>query len=195
MQITAIGFFVLAVLQLNWACSRTSPDRSPARATPQGLAQNRPNIDEQKAVAAATRDAREKYGSLEKYSVVACDGGGFWHIFLEPKDPALTPRGILYHIAKGTDFVLAHRDFVVDRRSAALASGDRKQVTKDEAVAIANRDGVGAYGTLDDLDMTVCELSGFWAVLFSPKEGLLGGGPEYFIDKETGRILDKKYYQ
>ena len=50
-------------------------------------------------------------------------------------------------------------------------------------------------GSLAGYRVMVCELGNVWIVGLSPDRRLDGGGPEYVIDKRTGNILDKKFYQ
>jgi len=65
-----------------------------------------------------------------------------------------------------------------------------------KAIDISNEDAVKAYQSLESYNVIACELTRVWRVVYELKEtGLVGGGPEYLIDKETGNIIDKKYYQ
>ena len=69
-------------------------------------------------------------------------------------------------------------------------------IDKEKAVSIAKEDAIKAYGLLDDYNIILCEQTHVWRVIFELKDpGLNGGGPEYVIDKKTGRILHKRYYQ
>jgi hypothetical protein len=69
-------------------------------------------------------------------------------------------------------------------------------IDKETAITIAKEDAQKAYGTLEMYNMHVCELNQTWRVIFELKDSSRdGGGPEYVIDKRTGIILHKTYYQ
>ena len=63
-----------------------------------------------------------------------------------------------------------------------------------EAVAIAKKDAQ-RLPDFSEKEMTVCELRIFWRIIYSPPPLINGGGREYLINKRTGQITDKKYYQ
>lgn len=68
-------------------------------------------------------------------------------------------------------------------------------VSKETAVLIAKGDASQAY-TLSAYDIRTYEQSTAWRVVFELKEpGVDGGGPDYLIDKETGKILSATYYK
>jgi len=58
-----------------------------------------------------------------------------------------------------------------------------QQIGREEAVAIANEDAAKSYRSLDSFMVVACELARLWVIIYD------GGGPEYFIDKESGAVL------
>jgi hypothetical protein len=59
-------------------------------------------------------------------------------------------------------------------------------ISKEAAVTIANEDVLKDYNSLNAFKIVVCEQSIFWRVIYD------GGGPEYVIDKSSGRIIKKQ---
>jgi hypothetical protein len=60
---------------------------------------------------------------------------------------------------------------------------DKKQISKEEAIVIANEDAGKSYPSLRTFKAVACNYENMWLVIYD------GGGPEYFIDSESGRIL------
>ncbi len=56
-------------------------------------------------------------------------------------------------------------------------------ITREEAVAIANKEVVKAYGSLDRFKVVACEQEIFWRIIYD------GGGPEFVLDKVSGKII------
>lgn len=59
-------------------------------------------------------------------------------------------------------------------------------ISKEAAVDIANEEVTKDYQSPSAFNVVVCEQSLFWRVIYD------GGGPEYVIDKTSGRILTKQ---
>lgn len=59
-------------------------------------------------------------------------------------------------------------------------------ITKEAAVDIANEELLKDYQSPSAFNVVVCEQSLFWRVIYD------GGGPEYVIDKTSGRIIRKQ---
>ena len=73
---------------------------------------------------------------------------------------------------------------------------DVAMTNKEKAVANAKQDAVKAGFSLKIYEIVVSEEPKQWGILFQLKDKTLtGGGPEYVIDKETGKIIDRKFHQ
>ncbi len=59
-------------------------------------------------------------------------------------------------------------------------------ISKEAAVDIANEEVTREYQSANAFNVVVCEQSLFWRVIYD------GGGPEYVIDKASGRIIKKQ---
>jgi hypothetical protein len=59
-------------------------------------------------------------------------------------------------------------------------------ISKDAAITRANEDALKEYKSLTGFRIIACEQSIFWRVIYD------GGGPEYVIDKVSGRIIKKQ---
>ena len=69
-------------------------------------------------------------------------------------------------------------------------------ISKEEALRIAHQDASQIYQDLSIYDVTATSEDGNWHVsylLADPR--LVGGGPDYVIDGETGKILSFRYGQ
>ena len=154
------------------------------------------DANREEALRLAKENATKTYGSLEKYNVFVCEQPVFWRVLLEPKDTRANQKGVAYLISKRKSWIVNSHEFPLpsDGTSKERLPGEGVS-DRDGAVAIAKKDAIAAYDSLAPYDLAVCELTKVWIVVYSLKEGLNGGGPEYVIDKRTGRILDKKYYQ
>ena len=72
----------------------------------------------------------------------------------------------------------------------------KSTISRQQAVAIAEVDGLLAYGDLDKFTLEVSLQEDGWHVdywLRIPRHA--GGGPHYVIDVATGAITFKKYTQ
>jgi hypothetical protein len=58
-----------------------------------------------------------------------------------------------------------------------------KGITRNQAVKIANQEALKSYKSLNDFKVVPCEQEIFWRVIYDE------GGPEYLIDKRSGRIV------
>ena len=79
----------------------------------------------------------------------------------------------------------------------AELSGPCKEsvISKETAVLIAKGDAVENY-TLSVYDIIAEEKPDGWRIVFKLKDpGVRGGGPDYLIDKKTGKILKATYYK
>ena len=73
-------------------------------------------------------------------------------------------------------------------------------VTSDQALKIAQADGVQAYGNLTRFRVEITLEDDGWHVkhFIQQRNGsrfLTGGGPHYVIDAATGDIVRKTYFQ
>lgn len=164
----------------------------------QAKQQKSPETDKEAAIVIAKEHAIKAYKSLEAYNIIPCEQGEFWRVFFEPKNIRINQRGAEYVISKRDGKVVSQHELhltVTNSVNKENSSPQSMNVKKENAVAIARRDAFKAYGSLSSYDLWVCELTEMWSVVFSPKSGLNGGGPEYLIDKKTGQILHKRYYQ
>lgn len=69
------------------------------------------------------------------------------------------------------------------RQQTGQQSNGKSPISKEEAIAIAKEDAVKTYGSLDDSNVVACEQRTLWLVIVD------GGGPEYYIDKDSGKVL------
>lgn len=154
-------------------------------------------IDREDAIRIARERAATSYGSLERYNIVPCDQGVFWRVLLEPASPSSDREGIEYVISKQGGRIISQRELPLLTTSSVDGEESSRSVStsREDALAIARRDAAQAYSSLESYNVTACELTNVWRVIYSPEGGLDGGGPEYVIDKRTGRIINKRYYQ
>ncbi len=69
-------------------------------------------------------------------------------------------------------------------------------ISKETAILIAKGDALREYNKLSDYDITVEDQPNAWRIVFKLKDpGMVGGGPDYLIDKKTGKILKAAYYK
>ena len=69
-------------------------------------------------------------------------------------------------------------------------------VSRQQAIAIAEADGLRAYGNLDKFTLEVSLQDDGWHVdYWLRKRRVAGGGPHYVIDATTGGIVSKRYEQ
>lgn len=79
---------------------------------------------------------------------------------------------------------------------ARAASQKADMVSQEAAISIAKADANQVYRSLEQYNIVTYKEAKMWRVIFELKDpGLDGGGPEYLIDKETGKILHKAYYK
>lgn len=161
------------------------------RSTQSSTAQD---IDKAAASGIAKESAVQAYGVLDGYAVVPCEDDLLWRVFFDPTEADASNGGLEYIIVKRGGRIISHRKLPLVGPNYRQTS-PTSEINKTQAIAIAKKDGVKAYGSLEHYRVTVCELSKAWAVIYSPARGSNGGGPEYVIDKRDGRILDRKYYQ
>jgi len=83
------------------------------------------------------------------------------------------------------------------RPEQVVKDPSRARISRDQAIAIAERDAIVAYPRLHDgrYDLKVGFDAGRWHVAWELKPGIVGGGPTYVIDAESGEILQKSYEQ
>lgn len=152
-------------------------------------------ITEQLAIKAAREDVEKEYGKSDQFTIIPCAQDEFWRVFFEPRNSALNTSGAEYLIDNKTGAIISKHELPLGAGTNFERSPERSAISREEAVTIARKDADNAYGSSTTLSLTVCELSSVWRIIYSPRQGLNGGGPEYVIDKTTGKILDKKYYQ
>ena len=69
------------------------------------------------------------------------------------------------------------------------------RISQDTAILIAKGDSCGNYA-FEKYDIHVYDEQNAWHLVFELKDSALhGGGPDYRIDKETGKILQVTYYK
>lgn len=69
-------------------------------------------------------------------------------------------------------------------------------VTAAAALAVAEADALAAYRDLSGFTIRIQRFSDGWYIAFELTDQTLnGGGPYYVIDRHTGQIVRKKYYQ
>lgn len=161
--------------------------------------QNINKSDEKPAITIAKDDFVKTHGSLETYNIVLCDRGLFWLVLFDPQEAHVDGIGVEYAISKQPMYIVESRSISLasptSRSKSETVPRESDGITKEQALDIAKRDAVLAIGSLSKHDLTVCELSRAWLIVYSPKEGLSGGGPEYVVDKNTGKFLDRRYTQ
>jgi hypothetical protein len=151
-------------------------------------------IDSEKAIQLAREHAAKAQIDTSRYIATACEVRLMWRVYLEP-----AAGGDLWEYAvtkQGGGRVLTTKKWSASAnvsRSAEAGSG-AATIGQADAVAVAKKDAQ-RVSDLSKHQMTVCELKSFWRIIFSPPPLMDGGGPEYLIDKSTGAITDKKYYQ
>lgn len=153
-------------------------------------AQN-PDIDKTSALNIAKQHAEQTYGSVEAYSTVVCEQPLLWRVFFDPKNAT---SGLAYFVSKRGGMILGHRKLPLGEQNNEETPAT-SEIDRNEAIAIAKKDAKNAYGSLVRYQVIVCELRKAWIVIYSLNPVFDGGGPEYEINKGTGDILDKKYYQ
>ena len=149
------------------------------------------DVDKASALNIAKQHAEQNYGSVEAYSTVVCERGLLWRVFFDPKN---TTSGLAYFVSKRGGMILGHRKLPFGEENNQETSAT-SEIDRNEAMAIAKKDAKKAYGSLVRYQVIVCELSKAWIVIYSLDPRFDGGGPEYVINKRTGDILDKRYYQ
>ena len=195
MKTTIISLIACALIQSCGSANGTLQKQSRSQAV-QNKAVNGSGLDKDAAIKVARDNAAKIYGSLEGYNLVSCEQAGIWRVFLEPRNTSGSREGLEYIISKRGGTIINQREVPLAPVSAANEkSTSKSELNKEDAVAVAKKDGMEGYGSLASYDLVVCELAKVWIVVFFPKEGMDGGGPEYVVDKASGRILDKKYYQ
>ena len=81
------------------------------------------------------------------------------------------------------------------KETISASSSPEAVISKDTATLIARRDAFHDYD-LSEYDVRVEEQPSAWKVVFKLKDrNRFGGGPEYQIDKKTGKILHVAYYK
>ena len=73
---------------------------------------------------------------------------------------------------------------------------DAPQLSRDDALRIAEADALRAYGDLSIYRVEVAETVRGWEVQYRiDRPRMAGGGPSYLIDPATGAIVWKRYCQ
>jgi hypothetical protein len=68
-------------------------------------------------------------------------------------------------------------------------------ISQDTAILIAKGDSCGNYA-FEKYDIHVYDEQTAWHLVFELKDsGVHGGGPDYLIEKRTGKILHVTYYK
>ncbi|HVF51361.1 MAG TPA: hypothetical protein VNA19_14845 [Pyrinomonadaceae bacterium] len=162
--------------------------------------QNGDAIRKDAAIAIARADATKNQVPLGDYNTAVCRTKQAWYVIFEPAAPN--------HNGALKEYIIdSYNGVLLNARQVSLGRPDRAEVkaenvfvpielSRDEIINISNRDTIEAYQSLEPYNVITCELAETWLVVYELKDtGLVGGGPQYFIDKKTGDILSKIYYQ
>lgn len=152
------------------------------------------------AISLAQEEASKSYGALVEYDAKACETAEEWYIIFDPKSQSYNGGIIEYVIAKHGGTILKTRKILpvntIGDEPEERKSSAHTEVKREEAIRISYRDAATAYKSPERYNVTACELTRAWLIIYELKNtDSVGGGPEYFIDKTTGNILDKRYYQ
>lgn len=83
-----------------------------------------------------------------------------------------------------------------ERIAMSGSSNTQTVVTREQAVEIAMADAARVFRNLDDYRATATLDGGQWHVTLELKDpNAQGGGAVYVIDRSSGAIVSKKYYQ
>lgn len=156
-------------------------------------------INKDAAVFIAREDALKAYGSLSKYKVAACEQRDKWLILFEPDD--MTQDYLLeYLISKrGGGWVLWKEKISQGRTDIGKrgedAAGGLAAISAESAISVTQKDADVSSEPPEHFNITACELSQAWFITYEPEGAAMGGGRQYLIDKETGKILYKRFSQ
>jgi len=135
--------------------------------------------------------------SPKGYDITACELNEFWLIIFEAKYGHTNRTGPEYLISKrGAGLVSAK----IVPHALQLQERQKKpsrwsSITEDEAINISQKDAVAVYRSLEPHNVVTCELAKAWRIIYDLSPTLNGGGPNYVVDKWTGKILYKTYTQ
>ena len=68
-------------------------------------------------------------------------------------------------------------------------------ITRDQAVSLANAEAIKEHKSLDRYNVNAREETKTWSVEFRLKDLTMGGGLTFIIDKESGKILERRESQ
>lgn len=69
-------------------------------------------------------------------------------------------------------------------------------LSEEDALRIAREDAQGVYQDLSMYSVSVEAQDNTWLVAYRPSDPFtVGGGPQYVISRETGKVLSKHYEQ
>jgi hypothetical protein len=184
---------ILVFFLLSWtACSREAQDshrQESAQATNSQVA-----VSEQQAVSVAKEDALKTHLSPDAYDIFAIDEGEMWHVIFEPKDKGKNNVEVEYQIFK-VNGRLAGTIYEKGFRRLPSGSKNLDEIDRNRAISVAKEDAI-KHGPIEDYDVVAFDEREFWHVVFSLKnKELAGGGPDYLIDKRTGKVVERKVYQ
>lgn len=151
------------------------------------------DINKEMAISIAKERAIKNNVQIQNYNLIACEQARVWLIIFDNKDAQAKEIGPEYIIAKA-GWLISENGIP----SGVLKSNKIEkslQLSKEEAIKIAEKDASQAYKSLEDYQVLACELAGAWRIIFDLKKPLEGGGPNYVIDKNTGEIVYKVYSQ
>jgi hypothetical protein len=189
---------VVFLCSLGVSCNRVGgkPELNHAiNALPSPESKQEVDVTKEAAISIATQDLKKTRGDTDQFTVFPCDQVMFWRIVFEPKAGGSNNTGPEYVVDKKTGFIAGKRQLPLIAETNSKLSPDSLKISRDMAIALTRPDATKAYGPLTGFDLTICELSNVWRIIYSPKSGLNGGGPEYVVDKTSGKILDKQYSQ
>lgn len=80
-------------------------------------------------------------------------------------------------------------------RQELHSQGVSRAVTRDQAVELAKAQALREHKSLDSYNVNAREETKTWSVEFQLKDFTMGGGLTFIIDKETGKILERRESQ
>lgn len=147
-------------------------------------------INDQEAIGIAKDHARTAGQYLDGYQIVICKQPRMWRIIFDGGGPE-------YLISKKDGKVLASYYIPQENsdKNNPNLSEPLRPISKEAAIAATKSDAEHAYGSVVKYDVIGCELANSWRVIYDLREDTVGGGPEYVVDKWSGKIIHKRYYQ
>jgi hypothetical protein len=152
------------------------------------------DTDRDQAIKIAQQHAQKMNIDPARYNTTACETSLSWRVYFEPAaDQGLNEVLEYIVMRKGgaviANTVLADQNNLDRGKTSELG----RAIDQADALAIVRKDL--RHRDISKLQLTVCELKNFWRIIYAPRPLLDGGGPEYLLEKSTGRIADKRFFQ